>query len=87
MKLLIMPVFQVLVRVSFLDNGNLGILKNNMHDPLHITVTYITPGVLTRSWPEGHTCPTSKESFQVRWDNSIPLFLRAPIYLEVYLFC
>jgi len=38
------------------------------------------------SWPEGHTCPTYKESFQVRWDNSIPLFLNAAIYLEVSLF-
>jgi hypothetical protein len=27
-----------------------------------------------------------KESFQVRWDNSIPLFLHAAIYLEVSLF-
>jgi hypothetical protein len=25
-------------------------------------------------------------SFQVRWDNSIPLFLHAAIYLEVSLF-
>jgi hypothetical protein len=30
--------------------------------------------------------PTYKESFQVRWDNSIPLFLHAAIYLEVFLF-
>jgi len=29
---------------------------------------------------------TYKESFQVRWDNSIPLFLHAVIYLEVSLF-
>ena len=28
-----------------------------------------------------------KESFQVHWDNSIPLFLHAGIYLEVSLFC
>ena len=34
----------------------------------------------------GHVCPTYKESFQVRWDNSIPLFLHAAIYLEVPLF-
>ena len=27
-----------------------------------------------------------KESFQARWDNSIPLFLHAAIYLEVSLF-
>jgi len=33
-----------------------------------------------------HICPTYKESFQVRWDNSIPLFLHAAIYLEVSLF-
>jgi len=25
-------------------------------------------------WPAGHICPTYKESFQVRWDNSIPFF-------------
>ena len=34
----------------------------------------------------GHICPTYKESFQVRWDNGIPLFLHAVIYLEVSLF-
>jgi hypothetical protein len=42
--------------------------------------------MLTLSWPAGHILPTYKESFQVRWGNSIPLFLYAPIYLEVYLF-
>jgi hypothetical protein len=41
---------------------------------------------LTLSWPAGHICPTCKESFQVRLDNSIPLFLHAAIYLEVSLF-
>jgi hypothetical protein len=41
---------------------------------------------LTLSWPAGHKLPTYKESFQVRWGNSIPLFLHAAIYLEVYLF-
>jgi hypothetical protein len=41
---------------------------------------------LTVSWPAGHTCPTNKEFFQVRWDNSNPLFLHAAIYLEVSLF-
>jgi len=34
-----------------------------------------------------YICPTYKESFQVRWDNSIPLFLGAAICLEVSLFC
>jgi hypothetical protein len=43
-------------------------------------------GALTISWPAGHILPTYKESFQVRWDNSIPLFLHAAIYLEVSLF-
>jgi len=42
--------------------------------------------VLTLSWPAGHIYPTYKESFQVRWDNSIPLFLHAANYLEVSLF-
>ena len=42
--------------------------------------------LLTLSWPAGHICPTYKGSFQVRWDNSIPLFLHAAIYLEVSLF-
>ena len=42
--------------------------------------------VLTLSWPAGHICPTYKESFKVHWDNSIPLFLHAAIYLEVSLF-
>jgi hypothetical protein len=45
---------------------------------------------LTLSWPAKHTrilvCPTYKESFQARWDNSISLFLRAAVYLEVSLF-
>jgi hypothetical protein len=41
----------------------------------------------TLSWPAGHILsPTYKESFQVRWDNSITLFLHAAIYLEVSLF-
>jgi len=31
--------------------------------------------MLTLSWPAGHICPTYKESFQVRWDKSIQLFL------------
>jgi len=44
------------------------------------------PSFLTPSWPAGHVCPPYKESFQVRWDNSIPLFLHAAIYLEVSLF-
>ena len=47
-------------------------------------IKFIT--LLTLSWPAGHICPTYKESFQVRWDNIIPLFLHAAIYLEVSLF-
>jgi len=50
------------------------------------TIKCIDDGLLTLSWPAGHTCPTYKESFQVLWDNSIPLFLHAAIYLEVSLF-
>ena len=42
--------------------------------------------ILTLSWPAGHICPTYKESLLVWWDNSIPLFLHATIYLEVSLF-
>jgi len=38
------------------------------------------------SWPAGLICPTYTKSFQVRWGNSIPLFLHAAIYLEVSLF-
>ena len=41
---------------------------------------------LPLSWPAGHICPAYKQSFLVRWDNSIPLFLHAAIYLEVSLF-
>jgi hypothetical protein len=42
---------------------------------------------LTLSWPAGHTyVPLNKESFQVRWDNSIQHILHAAIYLEVSLF-
>jgi hypothetical protein len=41
---------------------------------------------LTLSWPARHILPSYKESFQVHWGNSIPLFLHAAIYLEVYLF-
>jgi len=32
------------------------------------------------------TCMSHLQSFQVSWDNSIPLFLHAVIYLEVSLF-
>jgi len=42
--------------------------------------------VLTLSWPAGRVCPTYKGSFQVRWNNNIPLFRHAAIYLEVSLF-
>jgi len=38
--------------------------------------------VLTLLGPEVHTCPTYKESFQVRWDNSIPLFSMLPSTLK-----
>jgi len=48
--------------------------------------TQMTVPDLPPSWPAGHICPTYKESFQVRWDNSIPLFLHAAIYHEVSLF-
>jgi len=41
---------------------------------------------LTLSGPAGLISPTYKESFQVLWDNSIPLYLHAAIYLEVSLF-
>jgi len=41
-----MPILQALVRSSFLGNGNLGILTNNMPGPLYITFKCITPGVL-----------------------------------------
>jgi len=34
----------------------------------------------------GHISPTYKESFQVCWVNSIPLFLLAAIYLEASVF-
>jgi hypothetical protein len=37
---------------------------------------------LTLSWPTGHIFPTYKESFQVRWDNSISLFLHAASTLK-----
>ena len=38
-------------------------------------------------WPAGHMyVPFTKESFQVRWANSILIFLHAAIYLEVSLF-
>jgi hypothetical protein len=33
-----------------------------------------------------YVSPTYKKSFQVRWGNSIPTFLHAAIYLEVFLF-
>jgi hypothetical protein len=50
---------------------------------LHLHVTAFAR--LTLSWPAGHICFTNKEPFQVRWDNSIPIFLHAAIYLEVSL--
>jgi len=50
---------------------------------MHVTPEY---SGLTLSWPAGYICPTYKESFQIRWDNSILLFLHAVIYLEVSLF-
>ena len=57
-----------------------------LHCHLGVTKLEIIPFFLTLSWPAGHIFPTYKESFQVRWDKSIPLFLHAAIYLEVSLF-
>jgi hypothetical protein len=37
---------------------------------------------LTLSWPAGHILPTYKESFQVRWGNSIPFFSMLPSTLK-----
>jgi hypothetical protein len=48
--------------------------------PLFVDHSFITcistflDACLNLSWSVGHICPTYKESFQVRWDNSIPLF-------------
>jgi hypothetical protein len=55
-------------------------------DFLFLQNLHIFSIALTLSWPAGHTRPTHKESFQVRWGNSISLFLHAATYLEVYLF-
>jgi hypothetical protein len=52
----------------------------------YFTSNFAAQSPLTLPWPAGHICPTYKESFQVGWDNSIPLFLHAAIYLEVSLF-
>jgi hypothetical protein len=45
--------------------------------PLALVNPFVTSGTYISTY---------KESFQVRWDNSIPLFLHAAIYLEVSLF-
>jgi len=57
-----------------------------MHFPAKQPCTNDTVCNAVFSWPAGHTGPTYKESFQVRWDNIIPLLLHAAIYLEVSLF-
>jgi len=51
-----------------------------------LLLVFILLSLLTHSWPAGHISPTYKKSFQVCWDNSIPFFLHAAIYLEVSLF-
>jgi hypothetical protein len=54
---------------------------------INVTLDFIhSYSLLSLSWPARHICPTYKESFQIHWDNSIPLFLHAAIYLEVFLF-
>jgi hypothetical protein len=70
-------------------------LPNLVYKPTHALFTHSVNSAwvglynklwLHVSWPAGHICPTYKEYFQVRWDNSIPLFLHAAIYLEEFLF-
>jgi len=58
-----------------------------LHAALH-TVSFLHGCFQGKCILTGSTelCPTYKESFQVPWDNSIPLFLHAAIYLEVPLF-
>jgi hypothetical protein len=60
--------------------------KLKRHAHVSVITNYLC--FLTLSLPAGHTCifPTYKESFQVRCGKSIPPFLHAAIYLEVYLF-
>ena len=50
------------------------------------SVTYIPWDVCFNPFVTSGTYPTYKEPFQVRWDDSIPLFLHAAICLEVSLF-
>jgi hypothetical protein len=54
-----------------------------MLEPISIVFNITSLPIL---WPVGHICPTYKESFQVRCDKSIPLFLHDANYLEVSLF-
>jgi hypothetical protein len=56
------------------------------HTVKSLSLTEGCIGRLSLSWPAGQICPTYKGSFQVRWDNSIALFLYAVIQLKVYLF-
>jgi hypothetical protein len=69
---------------GFFQSVNIGTDWNSLQSLSHSK--YCIKQQLTLSWPAGHIRLTYKESFQVRWDNSIPLFLHAAIYLEVSLF-
>ena len=59
------------------------------HPILHVSRIRVNPFLTSGTYmshPAGPICHTCKKSLQVRWDNNIPLFLHAAIYLEVSLF-
>ena len=63
--------------------------RHNATSKFSVNIFWLRSNILyqlTLSWPAGHISPTYKETFQVSWNKSIPLFLHAAIYLEVSLF-
>jgi hypothetical protein len=63
------------------NKGGYTLLKFMLEYSGVLNKKYFNPFVTSRTY-----IPHLKESFQVRWDNSIPLCLHAAIYLEVSLF-
>jgi hypothetical protein len=53
------------------DKNCMSCLIENKNVTASVFLSHVT---LTLLWPVGHICPTYRESFQVCWDNSIPLF-------------
>ena len=76
-------VSQLVIKNCVLSEFKLSTVETGYNDIGLCNISSVSPDILwfqlTLSWPVGHICPTYKESFQVHWNNSVPLFLHATL--------